>query len=103
MFIITEKEHNIIIMMGKELDYMEVNGYPRLVEEDVAFPTEMVNVHEVETVPEEVEDGKYCYTEAEGFYANPDWREPNPYNVTEEVYNAIIDDYTATLIEQGLL
>lgn len=102
MFIITNKEGNEVLMMGAKLDHME-NGYPRLIEENVAFVTEQVDVHEIETVPEEVTAGKYCYTEEEGFYVNPNWREPNPYGVSDEQYNAIIDDYTASLIEEGLL
>lgn len=33
-------------------------------------------IHEVEALPEDFESNKYCYTEADGFYANPDWVEP---------------------------
>lgn len=33
-------------------------------------------LHEVETLPEDYESNKYCYTEADGFYANPDYVEP---------------------------
>lgn len=102
MFVIVEKNKNIIMNMGNKLDYMD-NGYPRLIEENIAFPTEMVNVLEIETIPEEVVPARYCYTAEDGFYANPDWKEPNPYGVSDEQYNNIIDDYTASLIEQGLL
>ena len=85
-----EKGENRILMMGEEMDYMD-NGYPRLVKENVAFPSFMVNVNgepvpDGETsdkpvpapiaVPEGVEPEKWCYTKAEGFYLNPDYEEP---------------------------
>ena len=101
MFIITVKEDNSnrIMMMGEHLDYMS-NGYPRLIDENVAFPTEMVDVHEVESVPSEVMPEKYCYTESDGFYINPDYIEPDPtntYGIPDDVYHAIIDDYTSEI------
>ena len=33
-------------------------------------------LHEVESVPEDFESNKYCYTEADGFTLNPDYEEP---------------------------
>lgn len=39
---------------------------------------ENFKVLEVETLPEEVEAQKYCYSETKGFYANPDYVEPVP-------------------------
>lgn len=33
-------------------------------------------LHEVKELPEDFEPNKYCYTEAEGFYLNPDFEEP---------------------------
>lgn len=102
MFIITVKESHEIMAMGAELDHMS-NGYPRLVNENIAFPPEMVDIYEVASVPAEVEPAKYCYTPADGFTPNPDYREPNPYGVPEEIYNAIIDDYTMELIDGGVI
>ena len=99
MYLITVKDDNRIMMMGEALDYMS-NGYPRLVNENVAFVKEDVNVHEVAEVPSEVIPEKYCYTAEQGFYLNPDWVEPDPtntYGVPDDVYHAIIDDYTAEL------
>lgn len=81
------KGENRILMMGERMDYMS-NGYPRLVDENVAFPSFMVNVNgepvpEGETadkplpegveVPEGVEPEKWCYTKEQGFYENPDY------------------------------
>lgn len=99
MYIITEKQTNEVLRMGLKLDTMD-NGYPRLVEENVAFPPEVVNVYEVETIPDNLEPYKYCYTEEKGFYPNPNWVEPdstNTYGIPDEVYHAIIDDYTAEI------
>lgn len=75
MYIITDKKKNTIIGIGQEMDYLS-NGYPRLIEENTAFVTEQVNISEVATVPDEVEEEKYCYTAEKGFYPNPDWVEP---------------------------
>ena len=33
-------------------------------------------LYEVETLPDDFEPNKYCYTEADGFYLNPDYEEP---------------------------
>lgn len=44
-------------------------------------------LHEVESLPEDFEANKYCYTEADGFYANPDYIEPSEENVLEERLN----------------
>lgn len=85
MYIITAKSDNRIIMMGEQLDYMD-NGYPRLVNENVAFPTQIVFVNgqdvseqpELEPieVPEGVKAEEYCYTVADGFYENPNHVDP---------------------------
>lgn len=105
MFIITTKEDNsnIVMMIGEALDYMS-NGYPRLVNENVAFPIDMVNIHEVLEVPTEVIPDKYCYTEADGFYINPNWVEPDPtntYGIPDETYHAIINDLTSEVANNG--
>ena len=103
MYLITIKDDNRLMMMGKALDYMS-NGYPRLVNENVAFPTEMVNVYEASEVPSGVIPEKYCYTEADGFYLNPDWVEPdatNTYGIPDETYHAIINDLTTEVASNG--
>ena len=103
MYLIIVKEDNRITAMGKTLDYMS-NGYPRLIDENVAFPTELVNVYEVSEVPSDVIPEKYCYTEADGFYINPDWVEPDPtntYGIPDETYHAIINDLTSEVASNG--
>lgn len=59
-YIITAKTDNLILMMGRRLDYMD-NGYPRLIEENVAFPTEIVNVYGPTVVPEGVRADEWYY------------------------------------------
>ena len=41
-------------------------------------PNEKINVFEVEEIPEEVCEAKYCYTEEKGFYKNENYVEPTP-------------------------
>lgn len=91
MYIITNKEDNRIFEIGEQLDYMS-NGYPRIIEKNIAFPTEMVNVHEVEEIPENVEREKYCYTEEQGFYENENYVEP-----IREVSNAELQEQITNL------
>lgn len=78
------------------------NGYPVLIEENIAFPTDSVNIYQNIAVSEEIKNNqyKYCYTEEQGFYENPNYVEPDPtntYGIPDETYHAIIDDYTAEL------
>lgn len=107
MYIATIKEDNSnrLIMMGEALDYMS-NGYPRFIKEDIAFPDWMVDIYEVSEVPSEVIPEKYCYTETDGFYINPNYIEPdatNTYGILDETYHQILDDYTMQLIEEGVI
>ena len=85
---------NRILMLGHRLDFQE-NGYPRLIDENVAFPTEMVFVNgeatdgytvpEAIEVPDEVMPEKWCYTKTRGFYLNPEYKEPESTENNESV------------------
>lgn len=77
MYIITSKEFKTVLGICDELDYMK-NGYPRMVQENIAFPKEMVDIYENIIVPDDVEPNKNCYSPADGFYINPNWTEPKP-------------------------
>ena len=104
MYIITSKENNMILNFGNTLDYMS-NGYPRLTEEDIYFPTEFVNVHQNVEVSDEVKanPSKYCYIESEGFYLNPDYVEPDPtntYGISDELFNQIKSDYREKIAQE---
>jgi hypothetical protein len=85
-----------------ELDYME-NGYPRLVNENAAFIPEDVEIITMNSIPEDIIPGKFCYTHEEGFYINPEWVEPNIYGLPNELVQQIQDDTIADLIELGVL
>jgi len=57
-------------------------------------------LHEVDSIPEDFEPNKYCYTEEDGFYENPDFE----VEVTEsEEYQAGYDAAVLDLIEAGVL
>ena len=53
-------------------------------------------LHEVESTPEDFKPNKYCYTETEGFYLNPDYEEPVP---PEE--QSVIDGIMREVSEYG--
>ena len=103
MIIITSKETNEIIDVCNAVDYMP-NGYPINIEKNVAYPTVIFNEHYIESVPSEVEAVKYCYTEVDGFYINPNYVEPdltNIYDIPDETYHAIINDLTTEVANSG--
>ncbi|MEY8366099.1 hypothetical protein AALA22_10725 [Anaerovoracaceae bacterium 41-7] len=99
MYVITLKDSNELIMHGEKLDYMS-NGYPILVNENTAFPNHMVDVHSIENMPEDIEDGKCCYTPEKGFYENPNWREPNKYGLADEQIAEIEQGYRDRLAQE---
>lgn len=81
------------------------NGYPVLIEENTAFPPETVNIHQNVEVSDEVKSNpsKYCYTESEGFYLNPDYVEPDPtntYGISDELFNQIKSDYREKIAQE---
>lgn len=103
MIIIIDKNDNFVIDVGIAVDYLP-NGYPRIVERNISFDNNSFNAVEVDNLPNDFEPFKYCYTEADGFYTNPNWHEPSAYDLAPtEVVNAIIDEYTNELIEMGVL
>ena len=102
MFIITNKEKSIVVDTGNEVTYWD-NGYPVIVEKDVAFVKEDVNVFEITELPEDFKQGKYCYTEEKGFYINPDYVEPdstNTYGIPDEIFYAIKEQAIAEVQQE---
>lgn len=94
MFILTrkpneeEKTENVILEIAQEVGKQENGNYllDPLHDEDnngrVAIPEQFIEkVVEVEEIPEGVEPYKYCYSEEDGFYKNPDYKK---YYSTEE-------------------
>ncbi len=74
MFIITDK-NNKIFHISETIGY-ETNGNIILDNGTQIGCFREVEVHEVDTIPNEVCTEKYCYTEADGFYENPNYVEP---------------------------
>lgn len=91
MYVITGKQYNEIFSMCKELKYWD-NGYPVNVDINTAYPTAMVNVYEVEPIPENVVEAKYCYTPEKGFYENENWQPPyDPDSKVKELEQQVTD------------
>ena len=104
MFLITSKKDNSVLNCDTELEYME-NGYPKLLNENIIFPVNFVNIFNIDKIPEEVITNlsKYCYTEENGFYENPNYEEPNKYGINNELLQQIQDDMLVDLINMGVL
>lgn len=122
MIIITDKEKNIISFIANDTTDKPApneavtktgnsnlgawsNGYPVLIEENVAFPPETVNIYQNVEVSDEVKTNpsKYCYTEEKGFYVNPDYVEPDPtntYGIPDELFNQIKSDYREQIAQE---
>ena len=101
MLLIVEKKTNSLLDMDSELDYMD-NGYPKLVNRDIAFVADDVEVYTDVDMIENIVPGKYCYTSEQGFFENPDWQEPNPYGIPDELLEQIKND-TVEEIRQEVL
>ncbi|NCE98393.1 hypothetical protein [Emergencia sp. 1XD21-10] len=103
MYIICLKETDFIIETGKECKDRG-DGYYRLILEngiEADFPPNDVNCFEVDNIPQDFKNDKYCYTPEDGFYENPEWQEPseNPYGLTDEQYREIVDNVIAQVQE----
>lgn len=99
MYIVTSKKDNIVINFGELIEYQS-NGYPKLINEDVAFPNNFVNIHEVNIMPKDIQSVKYCYTEQDSFYLNPNWKDTNnPYGIPNETYEEIRQDIVNEIVE----
>lgn len=79
MYIITEKNNDVILMFTNKV---EVDENKRHIYTDTTIfayaPNEKPNIYEVAEIPVGVEIEKYCYTENDGFTKNPNYKEPEP-------------------------
>lgn len=103
MYVITSKKNNIVLGYGKEMAIQE-NGYPLLIEEKQSFVDTMVDIHEVESIPTDIIDKSYTYTEEEGFVevVLPKPSEPNnPYGLSNDLYNTV-EQGVVDKIEKGV-
>ena len=110
MQIITDKlfYQNVIIMKGNSVEVFDDNHtlLNDLFGNKIIFANETINTYSVDTIPEHISEGKYCYTPEQGFYKNPNYVEPDPtntYGISDSAYHQIIDDYSMELIEKGVL
>lgn len=93
MYIITDKD-NVIINISKTIGYQS-NGNILVNDGTLAIAKLLVNkVYEVDEVPEEIEEAKYCYTEEKGFYKNENYKE---YYSNEERISSL-EDVVNTLL-----
>lgn len=76
-----------IILTNKDNEIIAISNTYQLDEEHrnvnlddnrtIAYaPNEIINMFEIEEIPNEVEMIKYCYTEEKGFYINENYVEP---------------------------
>ncbi len=96
MILVISKSDKVVVNTYPEaFEISELsNGYPLIVEANVAFPPEFYALLKgIKDVPENVKM-RYCYEESTGFYENPNWTEPtgNLYGLTEEEYQSIKDE-----------
>ena len=101
MRIITDTETSILIAIGTFKEYWD-NGYPIITDSngnDCAYPTNDTTMYEVDSVPDGVEPGKYCYTSERGFFENPNYVEPSE----SDEYQRGYDDAVLDMIESGVL
>ena len=94
MFIVTNKTTNAVQGYSKTIHYWS-NGYPVLDDIPCAYVKDTANVYEVSEIPEGVTAYKYCYTEADGFYLNPDWIEPEQLYTLDEAAQIIASEVNA--------
>ena len=104
MVLITNKINNGILDFGSDIHYWS-NGYPVLTDTKTAFVKDSVNIYQNVEVSDEVKSNpsKYCYTESEGFYLNPDYVEPDPtntYGISDELFNQIKSDYREKIAQE---
>lgn len=95
MYIITSK-NNKILVISSTLEYLS-NGNALVKNGTLAIAKYLIgNIYEkVETdIPTEVIPNKYCYTEAEGFYIDPNWIE----SYTEEDRISALEDMVNNLL-----
>lgn len=99
MYVITKKENHEIYGFDERLEYWS-NGYPVLMPQNMAYVASSVYVNEVDSIPDYVKPAQHCYTEADGFYENPDYIPPseNPYGISDKLLRRIQEDTAAQVM-----
>lgn len=108
--IIVEKNKNTLVGIGIFKGYWD-NGYPIITDTngiDCAYPSDLVVMYKNITIPEGVQQSRYCYTEEKGFYENPDYEEPeepdptNTFGIPDEVYHTI-KEQAVVEVQEGVI
>lgn len=97
-YIITANEDKRITDISISIGY-ETNGNIILDNGTQIACFREVEVHEVEEIPEGIKAEKYCYTEEEGFYKNPNYKEIITQEVEIEQLKEQITDLQLALAE----
>lgn len=101
MIVITSKPQNDIAEIGETYE-LETTGDPYIPELNVAYSLSAFDYYEVESVPEDVEPSKWCYTPQDGFYKNKEYAEPNPYGLDPDLVERIKND-AITEVEEAVI
>ena len=101
MFLITDKNNNLILDWCEEEMY-SVYGDPMNAGQNMVYSMTFAQGHIVDSIPEEVKRGLYCYTGEDGFYVDPNYEEPNPYGIPDDLLERIKND-TITEVEEAVL
>ena len=96
MHILVYNENHAVVDIGSEV-IMEHDNYV-VVDNLTAYPTQTCTLYETD-VSEGIRPQKYCYTPSEGFYLNPQWQEPNKWNLPNEVIEEIKNEAIAEVQE----
>lgn len=98
MYLITGKKDKRITDISTTIGY-ETNGNIILDNSTQIACFKEVDVHEVEEIPEGVVTEKYCYTEADGFYVNPNYVEPVDPNAEMEELKEQVTNLQLAMLE----
>ena len=94
-----ETDTNIVVAVSYDIRYTS-NGYPVL--QEIEYPEEIFIFVTLEDAPEYIIPYKFCYTKEQGFYKNPDWDNPNPYGIPDELVERIKND-TIAQVQEGVI
>lgn len=100
MFIFTNKEDHVLFETASTAVLSDVGNYI-LDEGRLAIPSVIADIHELESIPDEVQTDisnyaitKWCYTEENGFVPNENYVEP-PKSIEERLTEVM--DYISEL------
>lgn len=96
MYIITSTNNNKVLIISPTLEYLS-NGNALVNNGTLAIAKYLIeNVYEKaeNDISAEVIPNKYCYTEAEGFFIDPNWQE----TYTEEERISALEDMVNNLL-----